>query len=133
MDTMKKLATTPSSLLVFMLMLGIGYVSFNAQAATTQNAQQLTQKVRATDKGWDWIPRCADGASWSTSKNRCQRGTGSDSINSRHYSSSRYRLTNQQSLLSKVHQVDKGWDWRPRCANGAHWSWGSNRCKGGVQ
>lgn len=131
MDTLKKLSSSPSSILTLMIMLGIGYVSFNAQAAT-QNAQQLTQRVRETNAGWDWIPRCADGASWSTSKNRCQRGTGRDEIDSKYYSSSHYRITNQQQLLSRVNQVDKGWDWRPRCANGAHWSWSSNRCKGGI-
>jgi hypothetical protein len=40
--------------------------------------------------------------------------------------------TNPDELLNLVQDTNVGWDWQPHCANGAKWSWGEMRCKGGV-
>ncbi|MFA5925743.1 MAG: hypothetical protein WC831_02315 [Parcubacteria group bacterium] len=40
--------------------------------------------------------------------------------------------TNQEQLIKNVQDANAGWDWRPRCAGGAHWSWNDMRCKGGT-
>jgi hypothetical protein len=38
----------------------------------------------------------------------------------------------EPSLVTKVQMTNAGWDWEPRCAGGAHWSWNDMRCKGGT-
>lgn len=40
---------------------------------------------------------------------------------------------NEKELVDAVKRTNAGWDWVPRCANGAHWSWNDNRCKGGTK
>lgn len=37
-----------------------------------------------------------------------------------------------RNLIDKVVEADAGWDWEPRCAGGARWSWHDMRCKGGT-
>jgi hypothetical protein len=37
-----------------------------------------------------------------------------------------------RNLIDKVVAANAGWDWEPRCAGGAHWSWKEMRCKGGT-
>ncbi len=39
---------------------------------------------------------------------------------------------NANALIERVQWADAGWDWEPRCAGGAHWSWNEMRCKGGT-
>ena len=42
------------------------------------------------------------------------------------------KSTNESELINNVRKADAGWDWEPRCAGGAEWSWSENRCKGGT-
>lgn len=112
----------------------MGTVASRAEARSepkATNAASLVARVRAVNAGWDWIPRCANGAHWSKSDNRCKGGSKNKDRSSKHITG--YGTTNQQALISRVQNVNAGWDWKPRCANGAHWSWSSNRCKGGSK
>lgn len=117
-------------------LLGFVFATWDAEAASSgnkaTNSSQLLSRVHQANAGWDYIPRCGDGARWSTSDHRCKGGNGKDDNPSRHKNQRSYRINDAAGLTSRVRAVDAGWDWEPRCANGAHWSWNSNRCKGGT-
>ena len=42
------------------------------------------------------------------------------------------KSSNEKELIDNVKEVDSGWDWEPRCAGGAEWSWNDMECKGGT-
>jgi hypothetical protein len=124
------------------MIMGMTFVTYSAYAQDTSdvnfrsstnnaNARALIDRVVSTNAGWDWIPRCGDGATWSTHSNYCRGGTGHDDSKNRRSEQS-YGITNSRDLVNKVVTVNAGWDWKPRCAGGAHWSWSKNRCKGGT-
>ena len=128
-----KLEVSRLSVLIISLFIGFGFMTYSVQAAKQPtNAQELLNLVTSTNVGWDWVPRCADGAYWSTKLNDCKGGTGHERIDSNNYGSSSYNLTSAQELISKATTINRGWDWRPRCANGAHWNWSDMVCKGGI-
>ena len=120
-------------LLVLALILtffGLTYATSGAKAMMITNEKDLLQQVHSANAGWDWTPHCEGGASWSVGSSKCVGGNGSDHQSTRHHQGS-YGLTNQKQLIDKINEKNVGWNWEPRCAGGAHWSWGSNKCVGG--
>lgn len=110
------------------LAFGLAFASSDAQAREMpMNASELIKKVEDANVGWDWIPRCGDGAHWDVDDEYCKGGSGSG----RDGSSESYGLSNAKELIAKVEELNVGWDWEPRCADGAYWSWRDNYCKGG--
>ncbi|KKW06404.1 MAG: hypothetical protein UY41_C0027G0023 [Candidatus Moranbacteria bacterium GW2011_GWE1_49_15] len=127
-----------SFILVLGLAMGFVFLTIsagNVEAAKATNQQELLDLVQRTNVGWDWVPSCGDGAHWSVKHSECVGGTGSDDIDdidSSTRGSGHYSITDETGLVARVIEVNEGWDWEPRCANGAVWDWNSDRCEKGA-
>ena len=141
MNKLLKLGAAKWFILAIGLLLGFSYFSFSAHPASAHedhehghmvptNATELINLVKQTDAGWDWVPRCGDGAVWDIHSESCKGGTGNG--HPTRYQES-YGITNAQDLIQKVVDVNAGWDWQPRCGDHAHWTWSDGGyCKGGT-
>ena len=118
--------------LAAIMIFGLSFAASGAKAESMTTSQaELIQRVQDTNVGWDWVPTCGDGAFWSTGSSKCKAGSGSGEKNFNHHHVESYGLSSMSELLAKVEDINVGWNWEPKCGDGAHWTWGDDRCKGG--
>lgn len=118
---------------------GFGFLYFNSSVADASNsshkydmttsAAELVARVHELNVGWDWVPKCGDGAHWNIRESYCKGGNGESDFSRERQRG--YGIMNEGELIAKAKELNVGWDWEPRCANSAHWNWRNLHCEGG--